>query len=1176
MASLFISYSRRDLESARKLTESFTGQELDFWIDWEGIEPTVDWWLAIEKGIEEADVFLFLISPDSCKSSICEKEILHAVKNGKRLIPIVIRDVKADDVPAVLRPLNWIFLRTAGPAPLDDFDSGLAKLLKAIHTDYAWVQFHRRLQVKALEWDRSDSERSLLLRGKDLQDAETQLARNASKEPQPTDAQREYVLYSRRASDRQRRITMGIAVAGVIALAVLAIFGFVQAGLATQNAVEAQENADAAEAASTLAFNNAATAQANAVIADERANIARAGELVTVSMSQQDEFFSRSLLLGIEAIKTYRNPRTETALFNLSNTNPNLIASYAGSESSNLLGFYPDDKTILAVTTDGKVTVWGIDKPNHPVQFTSLVSNSYYLYNLTLSVDRKLIASSDAAREVTLWDITNPEQPSHVSFETQHADAVASFAFSPDGKLLASGSYGRSLILWDIRNPAFPVELCNLSGPDMDTNTVAFHPDGGILATTGGNTVILWDVSNASHPVRISMLTAHSGTVETVAFSRDGSLMASGGFDDKIIVWDITDPADPIQKSSMSGSGSGSVTRAVAFSPDGQTLATSSSTQPITLWDIQDPTNPILKDTLTGDVGLDIIFFSPDGQHLVSNGDAIHLWDVDQPSSPLQVAKVSDPQRQIYTIAFHPTEKLVAARSCKKYSNITGCSGDEIVLWNIKDPTEPKTFSSFPMQSTFGNDIAFRPGGLILAAAGCITLDADHHCTQAGVELWDIQDPSAPKFISTLPQQGSLVSSIAFRPDGNILVLAGCQTDRELHTCLEGQIVVWNIEDSANPIPVSIVPGQYDIADSLAFSPDGNTIASSGCRLEGPGCAAGEILLWDMHDIKNPKLITTLSVPSSQVGSIAFSRDNSILVLGGNGSELTVWDVHDPHSVVRLSTLAGHSGIVYGLALSLDSQYLVSGSCANYGDANFCTQGEIILWDVSNPINPAHLVTWLEHGSSANSVSFDMSSTLFASASDDGSMVFWDIEPSFLIENTCKRASRNLSVDEWTEFFPREPYRVTCPDVPIALEDQLEIVGYSLSIQDEKTSDAIYEQIVRDVEQTLDPDVLNQVCWYGGLDGYAELVLPLCDRAVELATLGNDPSIAAYRDSRGLVRALTGDVQGALEDFSAYVESNKGPASNQNLTRQREAWILALQSGENPFTTQFLLELRVE
>lgn len=191
MAQVFISYSRKDIEFAKKLTAELKKSDLDFWIDWEGIPPTVDWWKQIEKGIEESDVFLFLISPDSVNSKVCRQEIDHAVENGKRLIPLLVREIGADENPPQLGHLNWIFFRAA-----DNFDASLESLTTAIRTDYAWVQTHRRLQVRALEWDRNHRESSFLLRGKDLQEAEAQLTVNNDKPPRPTDLQREYIAQS--------------------------------------------------------------------------------------------------------------------------------------------------------------------------------------------------------------------------------------------------------------------------------------------------------------------------------------------------------------------------------------------------------------------------------------------------------------------------------------------------------------------------------------------------------------------------------------------------------------------------------------------------------------------------------------------------------------------------------------------------------------------------------------------------------------------------------------------------------------------------------------------------------------------------------------------------------------------------------------------------------------------
>ena len=161
MAKVFISYSRKDIAFAKRLTGELQKSELDFWIDWEGIPPTVDWWREIEKGIEESDAFLFLISPDSAASKVCGQEIDHAVKNGKRLIPIVIREADTNKVHPKLKSLNWIFFRQE-----DDFDTSITKLLTSIHTDFEWVEVQRRLQVRALEWERNHKENSFLLRAK--------------------------------------------------------------------------------------------------------------------------------------------------------------------------------------------------------------------------------------------------------------------------------------------------------------------------------------------------------------------------------------------------------------------------------------------------------------------------------------------------------------------------------------------------------------------------------------------------------------------------------------------------------------------------------------------------------------------------------------------------------------------------------------------------------------------------------------------------------------------------------------------------------------------------------------------------------------------------------------------------------------------------------------------------
>lgn len=303
MSDVFISYSRNDLRTAEKVIDALGKDNLTPWIDWKSIPKGEEFEREIQQGIEGSDVFLFLVSPDSIQSNWCNKEITHAVKNGKRILPIVIRETEEKFIPFEISKRNWIFYREGQ----DDFNTALGQIKETIHADYEWLKYHTKLQVRALEWGKSNNENSFLLRGKELQDAEFQLATNSSKQPNPTDLQRNYVLKSRQATDRQRRITTGITSAGlvvsivcIIIIAVLAVFGFVQARLANTQ--------------TNLALTAQANAESNQALAEERATLARAGELAAQSIALRDSQFDLSLLFSIQAFRTADIPQTKSNL----------------------------------------------------------------------------------------------------------------------------------------------------------------------------------------------------------------------------------------------------------------------------------------------------------------------------------------------------------------------------------------------------------------------------------------------------------------------------------------------------------------------------------------------------------------------------------------------------------------------------------------------------------------------------------------------------------------------------------------------------------------------------------------------------------------------------------------------------------------------------------------------
>jgi hypothetical protein len=313
------------------------------------------------------------------------------------------------------------------------------------------------------------------------------------------------------------------------------------------------------------------------------------------------------------------------------------------------------------------------------------------------------------------------------------------------------------------------------------------------------------------------------------------------------------------------------------------------------------------------DVSLYSLAYIPETETLLTNTRG-SFYALDAEGEQQSSFEVSDPGA--YRMVFSPDGRLTAAAICTQIEEGT-CIAAELEVRAVETGERIFTLRGDP-EYNWILSLAFSPDSRTLISGHSGNIE---RTTREQIWRWDMQTGRG-----TVLVEGEVghVYALRIAPDGNTFA-ANLNVGVRLYDLQTGE-----------QVSVTERKGNWPFFE---FSPDGNTLAVAYCEAtEGPRCALGGIMLWDLTAETE---IASWPSGESSIQSMAFSPDGATLASAAcsqtrllitedgepiqpcTAVDISLWSTVDS---ALLGTFDAHLAGVPGLAFSPDGTHLYSAS----------------------------------------------------------------------------------------------------------------------------------------------------------------------------------------------------------------------------------------------------------